>query len=78
MLHGLVHGSVGFFGNTKIFEGWDGCYSCGCLQWHWNAVSFAGSGSSEAVQEQGLAACSAVPERETPNAILWLVILVGA
>lgn len=47
-------------------------------QWRWNAVSFAGSGDIEAVQEQGLAASSAVPETEKPNAILWLVILVGA
>lgn len=41
-------------------------------------MSFAGSGDNEAVQEQGLAASSAVPETEKPNAILWLVILVGA
>lgn len=31
VLQGLVHASVGSFGNTKIFEGWDGCYSCGWL-----------------------------------------------
>lgn len=41
-------------------------------------MSFAGSGDNEAVQKQGLAASSAVPETEKPNAILWLVILVGA
>lgn len=35
-------------------------------------MSFAGSGDIEAVQEQGLAASSAVPETEKPNAILWL------
>lgn len=48
--NGLVHGSVGFLGNTKVLKGWAGCCCHGCLQWHWNAVS-SGSGSGGSQRE---------------------------